>query len=80
VHCAAFSELGLGLALKIDDGAKRAAELVMSEVIAALLPEAKLSLAGQLTDEMLNWRGIVVGRVVPSEGLQRATHELAVAR
>ncbi len=32
-----------GIALKIDDGAKRAAELVMSEVIAALLPEAKLT-------------------------------------
>jgi len=80
VHCAAFSELGLGLALKIDDGAKRAAELVMSEVIAALLPKAKPSLTGQLTDEMLNWRGIVVGRVAPSEGLQRATRELAVAR
>jgi L-asparaginase II len=80
VHCAAFPELGLGLALKIDDGAKRAAEHVMSEVIAALLPKAKPSLSGQLTDEMLNWRGIVVGRVAPSEGLQRATHELAVAR
>ena len=36
-----------------------------------------MSLAGQLTDEMLNWRGIVVGRVAPSEALQRATHELA---
>jgi len=29
---------------------------------------------------MLNWRGSVVGRVAPSERLQRATHELAVAR
>jgi L-asparaginase II len=80
VHCAAFPELGLGVALKIDDGAKRAAEFVMSEIIVALLPEAKRSLIGQLTGEMLNWRGIVVGRVAPSEGLQRATDELALAR
>lgn len=77
VHCAALSDLGLGIALKIDDGAKRGAELAMSEVIAALLSEAKQSLAGQLTGEMVNWRGIVVGRVAPSEALQRATSELA---
>jgi L-asparaginase II len=77
VHCAALPELGLGIALKIDDGAKRGAELAMSEVIAALLPEAKQSLAGQLNVEMLNWRGIVVGRVAASETLQRAAGELA---
>ncbi len=41
VHCAALPALGLGIALKIDDGAKRGAELAMSEVIAALLPAAK---------------------------------------
>ena len=48
VHCAALPELGLGIALKIDDGAKRAAELVMSELLAALLPEARHMLADQL--------------------------------
>jgi L-asparaginase II len=77
VHCAALPALGLGIALKVDDGAKRGAELAMSEVIAALLLEAKQSLAGQLNGEMLNWRGIAVGRVAPSEALQRATNELA---
>jgi hypothetical protein len=49
----------------------------MPAVIAALLPEAKHDLAGQLNAEMLNWRGIVVGHVAPSEALQRATNELA---
>ena len=70
VHCAALPELGLGIALKIDDGAKRAAELVMSELLAALLPEARQVLADQLAGEIRNWKGVVVGRVVPSELLQ----------
>jgi L-asparaginase II len=77
VHCASLPELGLGIALKIDDGAKRGAELAMSEMIAALLPKAKHDLGGQLAGEMLNWRGIAIGRVAPSEALQRASKELA---
>ena len=76
VHCAALPELGLGIALKIDDGAKRAAELVMSELLAALLPEAQHMLADQLGGEMKNWKGIVVGRVAPSEALRRAVAPL----
>ncbi len=72
VHCAALPELGLGIALKIDDGAKRAAELAMSELLAALLPVARHVLADQLAGEMQNWRGIVVGRVAPSELLRQA--------
>ena len=32
VHCAALPELGLGVALKIDDGAKRGAERALAEV------------------------------------------------
>ena len=76
MHCAALPELGLGIALKIDDGAKRAAELVMSELLAALLPEAQHMLADQLGGEMKNWKGIVVGRVAPSEALRRAVAPL----
>jgi L-asparaginase II len=76
VHCASLPSLGLGIALKVDDGAKRGAELAMSEVIAALLPDAKQSLAGPVDGEMLNWRGIAVGRVAPSETLKRVTDAL----
>jgi L-asparaginase II len=72
VHCAALPKLGLGIALKIDDGAKRAAELVMSELLAALLPEARQVLADQLAGEIQNWKGVVVGRVAPSELLRQA--------
>src|SRR6185437_15389299 len=58
VHCAALPELGLGIALKIDDGAKRAAERALSEVLVALVPRAMHVLAAQLEGELLNWRGI----------------------
>ena len=77
VHCASLPSLGLGIALKIDDGAKRGTELAMSELIAALLPDARQRLIGQLDGEMLNWRGIVVGRVAPSEAFKRATQAIA---
>ena len=41
VYCGALPERGLGFALKIDDGAKRAAEAVAVEVIAGFYPEAR---------------------------------------
>lgn len=76
VHCAALPELGLGLALKIDDGAKRAAERVLSEVLAALLPRASAVLGEQLQGELLNWRGISVGRIAASDALRHAVAAL----
>ena len=41
VYCGAFAEQGLGFALKIDDGAKRAAEAAVVQVIARLHPAAR---------------------------------------
>jgi L-asparaginase II len=76
VHCAALPELGLGIALKIDDGAKRATERALSEVLAALLSRARQDLADQLDGEVLNWRGVRVGRVTASAELQHALAEL----
>ncbi len=47
VFCGAIPELGLGIALKCDDGATRAAEVAMANVLAQLLKDdadqAKLS-------------------------------------
>jgi L-asparaginase II len=80
VHCASLPQLGLGIALKIDDGAKRGTELAMSEVIATLLPGAGAAIAGQLEGEMLNWRGIAVGRVDASEALRSAVGQLQEAQ
>jgi L-asparaginase II len=76
MHCAALPKLGLGIALKIDDGAKRGDERALAEVLAALLPKARSALAEQLDGEMLNWRGISVGRVVASGELKRAVASL----
>ncbi len=59
VHCVALPELGLGFAVKCDDGAGRAADLVTAALVARFLcggvPEA-------LRDPVLrNWNGIAVG-------------------
>jgi L-asparaginase II len=79
VHCAALPELGLGIALKIDDGAKRGAERALAEVVAALLPRARSVLAGQLEGGVFNWRGINVGRIAASDVLLRALAALGAA-
>ena len=41
VYCGAFPELGLGFALKMDDGASRASAAAVMPLIERLLPEAK---------------------------------------
>jgi L-asparaginase II len=66
VYCGALPEQGLGFALKIEDGAKRASEAVAAQLIAHFFPEARY-----LTPDatLRNWRGLDVGRV-------RATPEL----
>jgi L-asparaginase II len=79
VHCAALPELGLGIALKVDDGAKRGAERAMAEVLAALVPEARTALAGELEGELLNWRGVRVGQIAASADLLRALAALETA-
>jgi len=77
VHCAALPGLGLGVAVKVDDGAKRGAERALAETIAALLPQARAALADQLAGEIVNWRGTRVGRIAASPELQRALGSLA---
>lgn len=72
VHCAALPGLGLGLALKVDDGTKRGAERALGEALAALVPQARAVLADQLDGEILNWRGVSVGRIVAGDALVRA--------
>ena len=67
VYCAALPELGLGVAIKMDDGnTARACEVVMAAVIERLLPlaEADAALLRGLSDASLrNWNGIEVGRL-----------------
>ncbi|MBL8590554.1 MAG: asparaginase [Methylobacteriaceae bacterium] len=72
VHCAAFPELGLGVAIKCQDGAGRAADVAMAAVIARFLPldaGESAALAPRLSPKLVNWRGRQVGDL-------RATNEL----
>ncbi|MER8379622.1 asparaginase [Mesorhizobium sp. M1163] len=50
VHCAALPELGLGIALKCDDGAGRATEVMLAVVLSKLL-HADQPLAGKLIEQ-----------------------------
>ena len=77
VYCAALPEVGLGVALKMDDGnTARAAEVVMAAVI-----EARLALVGDdaalmrsLSQvELRNWNGLAVGSLRAAEALREGT-------
>ena len=72
VYCGAVPELGLGIAVKCDDGAGRAAETVVGAVLAKLLA-ADAALAATLREManpvQKNWNGIEVGRIRPTEAL-----------
>jgi L-asparaginase II len=63
VYCGALPEHSLGFALKIDDGAKRAAEVAAVALIAQFY-----SAAGNLGPDrrLTNWRGLEVGVVRPT--------------
>ncbi len=69
VYCASFPELGLGAAIKVDDGAGRAAEILMGRLLRRfdILDEgAAAQLGGVLTAPVLNRAGRVVGEIRPS--------------
>jgi L-asparaginase II len=76
VYCAALPALGLGVAIKMDDGNNaRAVEVAMAAVIEALLPldEAERSFMRGFSDApLVNWNGIEVGRLQASAGLRAA--------
>ena len=67
MYGAALPELGLGLAIKMDDGnTARACELVLAAVVERLLPlaDADRAFVHGFSDLALsNWNGIEVGRM-----------------
>jgi len=74
VFCAALPDQGLGLAVKIDDGAKRASEVAIAAMLLrfAGLDEAKRAeLEAFVEPALANWRAIVVGRLRPAGPLAR---------
>ena len=82
VYCAALPELGLGVALKMDDGNNaRAAEVVMAALIEELLPLAAADLVfmrGFSDAALVNWNGIEVGRLQAAPPLRSASVARAV--
>jgi len=68
VFCASFPDLGLGLALKVDDGAARAAQVLMGRFLLALKilsdEEARV-LRPVLAPAVINRAGLPVGEIRP---------------
>ncbi|RUX33655.1 asparaginase [Mesorhizobium sp. M2A.F.Ca.ET.042.01.1.1] len=72
VYCAALPELGLGIALKCDDGAGRGAEVMIAAVLAKLLraDEAVAARLTQLAHPAVESRiGVKVGLLRPTAAL-----------
>jgi L-asparaginase II len=73
VYCAALPQQGLGVAIKCDDGAGRAAEVVMASMIARFLDADaadRAALERFVRPTLHNWNGIEVGRLRPADTLQ----------
>jgi len=72
VFCGALPEQGLGIAIKCDDGAGRAAEVVMAAIIARFLPldtAERVALTRFVNPALRNWNGIEVGALKVTEAL-----------
>jgi L-asparaginase II len=64
MFCGALPEQGLGIAVKCDDGAGRAAEVVMAAIISRFLPLGdgeRAALARFVRPTLRNWNGLEVG-------------------
>jgi L-asparaginase II len=72
VFCGALPELGLGIAIKCDDGATRAAEAMMAAAIERLLPLSdadRAALDRFVRPKLRNWNGVEVGELRPTPEL-----------
>jgi L-asparaginase II len=73
VYCGAVPELGLGIAVKCDDGQGRAAEVAVAAVLSKLFDEdgaVQAALAELVEPQLGNWNGIHVGGLRPAEALR----------
>jgi L-asparaginase II len=72
VFCGTLPEQGLGIAVKCDDGAGRASEVVMASLIARLLPledSERAALARFVRPALRNWNSIEVGALRVTDAL-----------
>ena len=74
VYCAALPEQGLGIAVKCDDGAGRAAEVMMAAMLERFLPMSAdvLALGSLVRPSLRNWNGTAVGAIRPADALMTA--------
>lgn len=73
VYAGALPEAGLGLALKIDDGAGRGAEVAMGALLrrfGIFGPREAAALTDAFEPRVLNWTGAEVGRIRPAPALR----------
>jgi L-asparaginase II len=77
VYCAAIPDMGIGIALKIDDGAGRAAECAVAAVLQALMSEYATDLGRMVRPPISNVRGVAVGAIRPAPELLRALERLS---
>lgn len=78
VYCGAIPALGLGIALKCDDGAQRGAETMMAAAIAALTSPSDAGrdvLARRLAPPIDTRRGVKVGEIRPVAELVESIRE-----
>jgi L-asparaginase II len=74
VFCAALPEAGLGLAVKADDGAGRAAQVMIAALIrrfGGFDDETRARLARFASPRLSNWSGVEVGLLRPAGPLAR---------
>jgi L-asparaginase II len=69
VYCGALPQHGLGICIKVTDGASRAAEVIMGQVLrhlGVIDDEMAETLAATLTPIVKNWAGTPTGQVRPA--------------
>ncbi|MBL4726202.1 MAG: asparaginase [Rhizobiaceae bacterium] len=69
VFLAIIPELGIGAAIKINDGAKRASEVLVAQLIASILPmndEQRTQIERIANPKLKNWNKILVGGIQTS--------------
>jgi L-asparaginase II len=72
VYCGALPEQGLGIAVKCDDGAGRAAQAVMAALIARFLPlndVGRAALERFVHPTLRNWNGFEIGALRVTEAI-----------
>lgn len=73
MFCAAVPELGIGIALKCDDGSERGAENMMGAILGRVLPKGDAlaeEFAAQAHVPVKNRNGLIVGEIRPTGTLQ----------